>query len=120
MVCRDKFHIPRDKAKFKDAHGIEHPKWAEPFFRQEFKSFDEFFKNESGDGKALTSKEIFDKFVEPQAKCQNDCYTEMLKGAQTKDKKKLKKVAKQYNKCKLVCYKMELSRIDPEWVQKNE
>ena len=50
MVCRQHFYIPKSKAKFKDAHGIEHPRWAEPFFRKEFKSFDEVF------GKGLSAK----------------------------------------------------------------
>ena len=63
MVCRSKFDVPRSKANFTDAHGVIHPQWAEPYFRQEFKTFDEVFKSDDPNAGPLSSAEIFTKFV---------------------------------------------------------
>jgi len=116
MVCRSKFEVPRANANFTDTHGVVHPMWAQPYFRQEFKTFDEVFKSTDPSAGPLTSAEIFTKFVEPQAKCQNDCYMTMIKHAQQVDDKR----ATKYGHCKLECYKMELRRIDPDFVKEYE
>ena len=44
-----KYDIPKSEANFTDSRNVVHPAWAEPFFAQEYSSFDEAFGLEEGE-----------------------------------------------------------------------
>ena len=98
----DIYKIPKNVANWTDAHGNSHPLWSTPFFKKEFKSFDQLTQK-----KDSSNLEIYSYF-KVQALCLQNCYQNFYKGQSNMNKDKIKT----YSHCKVNCYKEQEKTLE--------